>query len=73
MTLAMVNDAVAGGARLEASCERLGVSARTVQRWRKFAEDRRCGPQMKRRRLDDSRLENSDQRDRLNLISSAHC
>ncbi len=31
---------------LESACSRLGVSARTVQRWRKpeSAEDRRCGP-----------------------------
>ncbi|WP_426731875.1 hypothetical protein [Myxococcus faecalis] len=37
---------LAKGVRLEVVCERLGVAARTIQRWRKpeTAEDRRCGP-----------------------------
>lgn len=46
MTLALVDQALEKGVRLETVCQRLGVSARTVQRWRKpqTAEDRRCGP-----------------------------
>ncbi|MCI0571876.1 MAG: IS3 family transposase, partial [Myxococcaceae bacterium] len=44
--LALVDEAVAAGARLEVVCERLGLSERTIQRWRlpETAEDRRCGP-----------------------------
>jgi putative transposase len=46
MMLALVDAAVASGARLAAACARLAVSPRTIQRWRKpaTAEDRRCGP-----------------------------
>jgi transposase InsO family protein len=41
-----VDEAQRAGVGLEAACSRLGVSPRTVQRWRKpeTAEDRRCGP-----------------------------
>ena len=46
MILELLDSATAAGARLEAACARLGISARTIQRWRKpaTAEDRRCGP-----------------------------
>ena len=46
MILALIDEAIANGARLEAACERLGLSMRTVQRWRRpeTAQDRRCGP-----------------------------
>ena len=46
VTLSLVDEAQRAGVRLEAACTRLGVSPRTVQRWRKPepAEDRRCGP-----------------------------
>ena len=46
MTLARVAEATASGARLEPICESLGVSLRTVQRWRAQdgGEDRRRGP-----------------------------
>jgi transposase InsO family protein len=46
MMLTLVDQAMKQGATLEAACERLGLSARTVQRWRQpqTAEDRRCGP-----------------------------
>lgn len=46
MTLALIDAARAAGSSLDAACERLGLSARTVQRWKKpeTAEDRRCGP-----------------------------
>ncbi len=41
-----MDEAQRAGVGLEAACSRLGVSPRTVQRWRKpeTAEDRRCGP-----------------------------
>jgi transposase InsO family protein len=44
--LALVKEAVGGGARFEAACEMLGISARTVQRWqaRGGGEDLRHGP-----------------------------
>ncbi|NVJ13317.1 helix-turn-helix domain-containing protein [Myxococcus sp. AM010] len=46
MTLALVDEALEKGVRLEAICARLGVVPHTIQRWRKPAteEDRRCGP-----------------------------
>ena len=46
MTLALIDAARTAGSSLDAACERLGLSARTVQRWKKpeTAEDRRCGP-----------------------------
>jgi hypothetical protein len=34
MILAPVNEAQIAGARLHAACEVIGVSARTVQRWK---------------------------------------
>lgn len=44
--LDLVDEALKRGASLEAACTRLGLTARTVQRWRRpsTAEDRRCGP-----------------------------
>ena len=46
MIVDLVDEAVAHGARVEPACEVLGVSTRTVERWRKEpdAEDRRQGP-----------------------------
>ncbi|WP_375757334.1 IS3 family transposase [Corallococcus exercitus] len=46
MTLAHVQEALQKGVRLEVVCERLGVTPRTIQRWRKpaTAQDGRCGP-----------------------------
>ena len=46
MIVDLVEEAVAHGARVEPACEVLGVSTRTVERWRKEpdAEDRRQGP-----------------------------
>lgn len=40
----LVEEAVGGGARLEAACEVLGISARTLQRWVGSPEDARHGP-----------------------------
>src|SRR5947209_171126 len=49
MTLAMLDDAVAAGARLGSACEVLGLTARTVQRWRRNpgADDMRRGPTLR--------------------------
>lgn len=44
MMLELIDEAVAAGARLEAACEVVGITVRTVQRWRGKAEDGRCGP-----------------------------
>jgi putative transposase len=46
LTLALVDEAVASGARIEKACEVLGISARTLERWRDDDEcvDRRAGP-----------------------------
>jgi putative transposase len=44
--LAALNDAQIAGARLGAVCQVIGVSARTIQRWKRHpdGDDRRCGP-----------------------------
>lgn len=45
MTIQLVDDAVEAGARRESACEVLGLSARTLERWRgKHPEDMRHGP-----------------------------
>lgn len=51
MIVALLDEAVASGARFEVACETLGLSVRTVQRWRERpdGEDRRAGPQAKLR------------------------
>jgi putative transposase len=45
MILRLIDEAIAGGCSQEAACARVGISERTVQRWR-FSpdDDRRCGP-----------------------------
>lgn len=47
MILAAVDQAQRSGARLAKACEVLGISARTVERWRREPNggDKRCGPQ----------------------------
>jgi putative transposase len=44
--LAALNEAQMGGARLHVACQVIGVSARTIQRWKRHpdVDDRRCGP-----------------------------
>jgi transposase InsO family protein len=44
--VAALNDAQNAGARLSAACQVVGISARTVQRWKHHpdGDDRRCGP-----------------------------
>lgn len=45
MTLELIDEAVAAGARLRKACETVGISVRTVERWRSgSAEDQRHGP-----------------------------
>ena len=45
MTLGLIDEAVDAGARLWRACETVGLTARTLQRWRAGAgEDLRCGP-----------------------------
>jgi putative transposase len=47
MTLALIDEAVSAGARLEKACDVLGLSERTVERWRQEDDggrDRRAGP-----------------------------
>jgi transposase InsO family protein len=46
MTLAAIAEAETAGARLKPACAVVGISARTVQRWRSNpdVQDRRCGP-----------------------------
>jgi putative transposase len=44
--LATIDEAQQAGARLQVACQMIGVSARTIQRWKRHPEvdDRRCGP-----------------------------
>ncbi len=46
MIIDLVGQAQASGARLSRACDLLGISARTVERWREDRQvgDRRCGP-----------------------------
>jgi putative transposase len=49
--LASLCDAQTAGARLHAACEVIGISARTIERWRgqPGGDDRRCGPRRRPR------------------------
>lgn len=49
MILALLDEAVTKGARFERACETIGLSCRTVQRWREdpHGEDERTGPKSK--------------------------
>ena len=51
MILASLGDAQTAGARLHAACEVIGISARTIERWRSQpgGDDRRCGPRRRPR------------------------
>ena len=46
MILAALNEAQLAGARLRTACEVIGLSARTIQRWKRHpdVDDGRCGP-----------------------------
>ena len=51
MILASLGEAQTAGARLHAACEVIGISARTIERWRgqPGGDDRRCGPRRRPR------------------------
>ncbi len=52
MTLANLDEAVKGGARLERACAVIDLDVRTAQRWRRQgagSDDRRCGPKQRPR------------------------
>jgi putative transposase len=68
LMLELVEAAVQAGARLEAVCKRLGVSVRTVQRWKRpeTAQDRRYGP----RQSPPNRLSETERRRLLQLATS---
>jgi putative transposase len=46
VTIALIDEAVASGARVEKACDVVGISTRTLERWRADEEcvDRRAGP-----------------------------
>ena len=69
MILAAVNDAQMAGARLSSACEVIGVSARTLQRWRCHpdGDDRRCGP----RHRPGNALSTREEMEILALVTSA--
>src|SRR5690606_39504204 len=50
MTITLIDEAVASGARVEKACEVIGISARTLERWRKDderSEERRVGQEVR--------------------------
>jgi transposase InsO family protein len=67
--LAAVDEAQQGGARLHAACPLIGVSVRTVQRWKRHPDidDRRCGP----RHRPDNALNAREETQVLALMTSA--
>lgn len=69
MISALVEEAVASGARLESACKELGIDARTIQRWavNPDAEDARRGSKTK----PENALNPADEADILTLLTSA--
>jgi putative transposase len=67
--LAALTEAQTAGARLHAACEVIGVSARTIQRWKRHpdVDDRRCGP----RRRPGNALSAREETHVLALLTSA--
>jgi putative transposase len=67
--LALVNEAVAAGARPALACDQLGLSLRCVQRWRMPGrdDDRRCGPRLQ----PTNALSAGERRDILATVNSA--
>ena len=51
MILAALDEAQTAGARLHAACGVIGISGRTIERWRgqPGGDDRRCGPRRRPR------------------------
>ena len=68
MTLSLIDETVASGARLHVACREMGLSVRTVQRWRACGtgEDRRAGP----RRAPANKLTQGERRRILKLLNS---
>lgn len=68
MILALVNEAVAAGARPVRACDQLGLSLRCVQRWRVPGrdDDRRCG----RRTKPTNSLSEAERREILATVNS---
>jgi putative transposase len=70
MTLALVDEALASGARLKPICEVLGISTRSIDRWRALGahggEDRRRGP----RTTPENALTKAEQDAILHLVNS---
>jgi putative transposase len=67
--VAGLNEAQIAGARLGAACQVIGVSARTIQRWKRSpdGDDRRCGP----RHRPGNALSAREERQVLALMTSA--
>lgn len=67
MILKLLHEAVAGGARLWRACEVVGLTVRTVQRWRRGpGEDMRCGP----RTEPANKLSQAEQQELLTVVNS---
>lgn len=68
MIVALVDEAVAAGARLESACKELGIDARTIQRWRREpdGEDDRHGPKTR----PANALSAAEEKDILGLLNS---
>jgi putative transposase len=67
VTLELLNEAVQAGARLSKACETVGISVRTVERWRSGpAEDQRHGPRT--RQL--NKLSDTERRKILEVLNS---
>jgi len=66
--IALVDEAVASGARLESACHELGIDARTIQRWRAQPEgdDDRHGPKSR----PTNGLTEAEEKDILSLLNS---
>ena len=68
MTIALVEEAVMAGARLESACKEAGIDPRTLQRWRRSpdGEDRRRGPA----RRPSNALTATEEEDLVELLTS---
>jgi putative transposase len=68
VTIALVDEAVKAGARLESACKEAGVDVRTVQRWKRRpgGEDRRRGPITR----PANALTTAEEQDLVDLLSS---
>jgi putative transposase len=68
VTLALVDEAIASGSRLESACKELGLDVRTVQRWRRHpdGDDQRRGPHSR----PGNALTDKEQKDLLGLLNA---